>query len=133
MGPIAPGPSSILPGMIHRHPVKARKLSLSRSIGKAVAPALRGERLSPEETVRRGWNRLSWVYRPDRSRTDGTGHRNPEYAGWLRPLLRDLPPGAHVLDLGCGCGDPVARWLSQRFYVTGIDISDVQIRRAQEL
>ncbi len=38
-----------------------------------------------------------------------------------------------MLDLGCGNGDPVARWLSPRFYVIGIDISQVQIRRAQEL
>jgi ubiquinone/menaquinone biosynthesis C-methylase UbiE len=51
----------------------------------------------------------------------------------MRPLLSGLPRGASVLDLGCGNGDPVARGLSRRFRVTGVDISDVQIRRARRL
>jgi 2-polyprenyl-3-methyl-5-hydroxy-6-metoxy-1,4-benzoquinol methylase len=39
-----------------------------------------------------------------------------------------------VLDLGCGCGIPVARSLAAAGYqVTGIDFSDVQIERARRL
>lgn len=87
----------------------------------------------PETVVRRGWNRLSITYRPDGSDVDATGHRYGEYRAWLRPLMRALPRGSRVLDLGCGNGDPVARLLCSRFALTGIDISDVQIRRARAL
>jgi SAM-dependent methyltransferase len=38
-----------------------------------------------------------------------------------------------VLDLGCGCGVPVARHLAERFDVTGVDLSDRQIERARRL
>ncbi|MCX5096466.1 class I SAM-dependent methyltransferase [Streptomyces sp. NBC_00365] len=38
-----------------------------------------------------------------------------------------------VLDLGCGSGVPVARALATAGHrVTGVDISEVQIRRARE-
>ena len=40
----------------------------------------------------------------------------------------------NVLDLGCGAGVPATRDLVDRgFNVTGIDISEVQIERAQRL
>ena len=38
-----------------------------------------------------------------------------------------------VLDLGCGCGVPATAILAERFAVTGVDISPVQIERAQRL
>jgi ubiquinone/menaquinone biosynthesis C-methylase UbiE len=81
--------------------------------------------------VRTGWDRLSAIYRPDGAVRDGLGHLRSEYIHWLGPLMRTLPKGAAVLDLGCGNGDPAAVTLSKRFRVTGVDISDVQIRRAR--
>ena len=53
--------------------------------------------------------------------------------GW--PSLRTrLPIPAAVLDLGCGCGVPVASSLADAGHqVTGVDISDVQIERARRL
>ncbi len=43
---------------------------------------------------------------------------------WLDPFLALLPDGAHVLDLGCGSGRPVAaHMISRGFRVTGIDSS----------
>ncbi|HYE27958.1 MAG TPA: class I SAM-dependent methyltransferase [Allosphingosinicella sp.] len=43
---------------------------------------------------------------------------------WLERFAARLPPGAAVLDTGCGSGQPVARWLIGRgFDVTGIDSS----------
>lgn len=48
-------------------------------------------------------------------------------------LENRLTPGGDVLDLGCGCGVPVARRLAPRYAVTGIDLSPVQIARAREL
>jgi SAM-dependent methyltransferase len=39
-----------------------------------------------------------------------------------------------VLDVGCGCGVPVARTLAHAGHsVTGVDVSDVQIERARRL
>ena len=50
----------------------------------------------------------------------------------LTLLTRHLSPGATVLDLGCGAGVPIARTLAHAFVVTGVDISEVQIQRAQQ-
>ncbi len=53
----------------------------------------------------------------------------PESLGVLTERLRE---GARVLDLGCGGGVPIAKSLSERFEVTGVDFSSEQIRRAGE-
>jgi 2-polyprenyl-3-methyl-5-hydroxy-6-metoxy-1,4-benzoquinol methylase len=82
----------------------------------------------PKGIVRRGYDEVSLRYRAD----DG----NPSaYEAWFDQLTEHLgPPEARVLDLGCGCGVPLARDLSAAGYrVTGVDISDVQIRRARRL
>src|SRR6516165_12019946 len=79
------------------------------------------------DLVRRGNDALSYHYRSDDS---GEGR----YAPWLAALRERLPAGGSVLDLGCGCGVPVARSLSTAGYqVTGVDISEVQIERARRL
>lgn len=80
----------------------------------------------PKAFVRRGYDILSRAYRKDDA-PEG------EYAGWLDQLESRLAPGSRVLDLGCGCGIPVARRLARRYDVTGVDISPVQIARAREL
>lgn len=50
----------------------------------------------------------------------------------LEELARDLPPGAKMLDLGCGAGVPATRWLSERgFSVTGVDLSSRQLDLAR--
>ncbi len=87
----------------------------------------------PREIVRRGWNLASTIYRPNDANADVFGHSARDHEDWLRPFFREVPRGAPVLDLGCGCGVPDARLLSERFRVTGIDISDVQIDRARRL
>jgi 2-polyprenyl-3-methyl-5-hydroxy-6-metoxy-1,4-benzoquinol methylase len=79
------------------------------------------------DLVRRGYDALSYHYRSDDAE-DG------QYAPWLAKLHRRLPPAAAVLDLGCGCGVPVARYLAEAGHrVTGVDISEVQIERARHL
>jgi trans-aconitate methyltransferase len=87
----------------------------------------------PKEIVRTGWDRVSTIYRPPASTTDVFGHSFLDYEDWLHPLVDGLPRHAEILDLGCGCGVPVARSLSEHFRVTGVDISDVQIRRARAM
>ncbi|MGE5132991.1 MAG: class I SAM-dependent methyltransferase [Gemmatimonadota bacterium] len=79
------------------------------------------------ELVRRGYNALSYHYRADDAGDD-------HYAPWLAELKARLPAGGALLDLGCGCGVPVARSLTASGYqVTGVDISEVQIERARRL
>lgn len=79
------------------------------------------------DVVRRGYDALSYRYRADDA-DDGP------YAPWLADLHPRLPAAAAVLDLGCGCGVPVARFLANAGHqVTGVDISDVQVERARRL
>ena len=83
--------------------------------------------LDPKEVVRESYNRISRAYRDD------TVSRDRGYFRWLAVLTPLLQPGDPVLDLGCGCGIPVAQELARTFRVTGVDISEVQITRAQAL
>jgi len=83
--------------------------------------------------VRRGFDHLSETYRPPGASRDAFGHDFEDHQEWLEPVLKAVPRGAEVLDLGCGCGIPDARLLTDRFRVTGVDISDVQIDRARRL
>jgi SAM-dependent methyltransferase len=64
---------------------------------------------------------------------DTFGHPEEEYRAWLDPILERVPPRSAVLDLGSGTGIPAARILARRFRVTGVDISDLQVRRARRL
>ncbi|AHH97825.1 hypothetical protein KALB_4463 [Kutzneria albida DSM 43870] len=48
-------------------------------------------------------------------------------------LADRLPPGARVLDVGCGSGEPTARELSERgFEVVGVDESEVMLELARQ-
>jgi ubiquinone/menaquinone biosynthesis C-methylase UbiE len=80
----------------------------------------------PKSIVRRGYDLVSRAYRADDA-DEGM------YADWLDVVEKRVEPGSSVLDLGCGCGVPVARRLAPRYALTGIDLSPVQIARAREL
>ncbi len=92
-----------------------------------------GLAVDPKEVVRSGWNLVSTIYRPSHAPADAFGHTVADHERWLRPFFRAVPRGSDVLDLGCGCGMPDALLLCERFRVTGIDISDVQVDRARRL
>lgn len=81
----------------------------------------------PKKVVRDSYNRISRAYRGD------AVSRDRGYFRWLAVLTPLLQPGDPVLDLGCGCGIPVAQELARTCRVTGVDISEVQITRAQAL
>ena len=47
---------------------------------------------------------------------------------WLERFAALLPEAGSVLDLGCGSGEPIARWLIDRgFALTGVDSSPAMI------
>jgi SAM-dependent methyltransferase len=88
---------------------------------------------------------LATVRDPRRIVAEGYDRIAERYAAWIandlvdevRPrytavLLEGLPPGAAVLDLGCGSGVPTTRQLAERFAVTGVDISARQVALARE-
>ncbi|WP_327186916.1 class I SAM-dependent methyltransferase [Streptomyces sp. NBC_01334] len=80
----------------------------------------------PKELVRRGYDALSLHY-------DRTYGAETKYRPWIHALSGRVPAGGTVLDLGCGSGVPVARDLAAAGHrVTGVDLSEVQIRRARE-
>ncbi|MCZ9342254.1 methyltransferase domain-containing protein [Streptomyces sp. TRM76130] len=80
----------------------------------------------PKDLVRRGYDAVSPRY-------DEAYGAETKYQSLLGDLCQRIPAGGSVLDLGCGSGVPVARTLAAAgFRVTGMDISEVQIRRARE-
>ena len=81
-----------------------------------------------KRVVRDGYDRVSESYRADDFALSGTG-----YERWLTMLTPHLNERSRVLDLGCGCGIPVAKALATRHQVTGVDLSPVQVERAQRL
>lgn len=94
-----------------------------------------GERVQLRDLVRRGYDAISRRYRDDSGRPNPLTSESTEmYADWIAELAPMLPPGARVLDLGCGAGVPASRNLVERgFDVIGVDISKVQIERARRL
>lgn len=49
-------------------------------------------------------------------------------------VLEGLPPGAKVLDLGCGTGQPIASYIARRGYrVIGVDQSREMLRFARQV
>ncbi len=81
----------------------------------------------PKDLVRRGYDLLSLRY-------DQEYGSDTKYQSWITSLNARLENGSRVLDLGCGSGAPVVRDLvAAGHHVTGVDISEVQVRRAQKL
>ena len=81
-----------------------------------------------KKLVAEGYDRVSRAYR-----SDSDPDAENEYKAWLEPIMKELPFGSSILDLGCGCGIPASRLLASKYAVVGIDISPVQIERARAL
>jgi SAM-dependent methyltransferase len=58
--------------------------------------------------------------------------RDDPRAAWRDELIVRLPPGARVVELGCGGGTEETRVLAESFELTGVDLSRAQLRRARE-
>ena len=82
----------------------------------------------PIQVVRKGYDAVSRNYRGDQA----DASLDP-YLDWVSPILK-AGKTSRVLDLGCGNGIPIAKYLSDLGYaVTGVDISETQIERARSL
>ena len=55
------------------------------------------------------------------------------YEPYVNRIRQMVPRSSLVVDLGCGCGIPLTRMLVKDYRVLGVDASDVQLSRAQEL
>ncbi len=76
------------------------------------------------EIVSVGYDAIAEVYTAQRDQFSSMRY--------LDALVSRLTVGAKVLDLGCGAGLPVDRYLLQRgFQVTGVDLSSRQIELAK--
>jgi SAM-dependent methyltransferase len=84
------------------------------------------ENLRPKELVAPGYDAIAGQHAEWASHT-----RTDERERYTAVLLHALPPGARVLELGCGVGVPTTQRLAQRFAVTGVDISAQHIALAQ--
>ena len=74
------------------------------------------------ELVRRGYDACAEEYGASRKSRAGDE---------IRGLLERLEDGASVLDVGCGAGVPIARALSRRYRVRGVDMSEEMVRLAR--
>mgnify|MGYP001039966057 FL=1 len=74
------------------------------------------------------------VYERQATAYDTSRSRALFEARWLARFSACLPSGGHVLDLGCGAGEPIARWfMAEGFSVTGVDYAQpmLDIARAR--
>jgi ubiquinone/menaquinone biosynthesis C-methylase UbiE len=81
-------------------------------------------RKDPKSIVESGYNDIACTYHQQRDK-----FKSNELLAGFSSLL---PPGGHVLDVGCGAGVPVARFLvGTGFKVTGVDVSSSMLKLAR--
>lgn len=68
------------------------------------------------------------VYETEAAAYDARRSRALFEARWLARFAASLPPKGRVLDLGCGAGEPIARWfIAEGFRVTGADFAQTML------
>lgn len=78
-----------------------------------------------EKTVQKGYNKIAEAYHAERDIFDSVKQ--------LEEFTSLLPKGANILDVGCGAGVPVSKFLvDSGFEVIGIDFSDTMLGLARE-
>ncbi len=79
------------------------------------------------EIVARAYDRIADRFADWRDRLEGDPRRE-----WAEDFASRLGPDARVLELGCGGASSETAMLTERFRLTGVDVSGEQIRRARE-
>jgi len=89
-------------------------------------PARRGAPRDPKRVVADGYDVIADRYLEWSARRPSAVRLN-----YLGRAVALIPPGAEVLELGCGAGIPMTRALAADRRVTGVDISATQIEMAR--
>jgi cyclopropane fatty-acyl-phospholipid synthase-like methyltransferase len=77
--------------------------------------------------------RIVGLYQDNAAAWDAHRGRKLFERAWLEAFAALLPPGGEVLDLGCGSGEPIARWfIEQGFALTGVDASAALVDLCRE-
>jgi SAM-dependent methyltransferase len=72
--------------------------------------------------------RIIGLYQDNAAAWDAQRGRDLHEKAWLERFASRVPRTDRVLDLGCGSGEPIARWLIEAgFAVTGVDSSPALI------
>ena len=72
------------------------------------------------------------IYERNGQRFDRERNKVLNEKNWIERFTRLLSPGAKILDVGCGTGEPIARYLiEQGFCLTGLDFSDGMLEMAK--
>lgn len=79
----------------------------------------------PKQLVEQGYDQVAAQYAQLEDREPWPRTR------WLEKLLGQLPPDSSLLDLGCGSGDPAGILIARQHRLTGVDVSQEQVRRAR--
>ncbi len=73
------------------------------------------------------------VYERQGARFDAVRSRSLIERSWLERFAATLPAGGRVLDVGCGGGEPIAKWfIEQGFQLTGVDFSSALLELARD-
>jgi len=81
----------------------------------------------PKRIVQEGYDR---IVREHAEWTEQARREERERYTYL--LQQRVPPGARILELGCGTGVPTTRELAESFAITGVDISAGQLALARQ-
>ncbi len=77
-------------------------------------------------------DRIADLYQRHALAFDAARRRSFPERAWLERFVRSIPKGGEILDLGCGGGEPVDRYLVDRGYrLTGVDIAPNMIKLAR--
>jgi len=77
--------------------------------------------------------RIVGLYEENAAAWDRMRGRDLHEVPWLERFTARIPAGGAILDIGCGMGEPVARWLIERgFSLTGVDSSPALIAMCRD-
>lgn len=82
---------------------------------------------SPKKTVQTGYDKIVDLYAIHNAQSE-----KRERDKSVRALIKAMPIGLDLLDLGCGTGLPSTKMLAEHFNVTGVDFSEEAIARAKK-
>ncbi|WP_208350422.1 class I SAM-dependent methyltransferase [Pseudaestuariivita rosea] len=85
------------------------------------------------DRIKPGPDDIHAVYERQAAIYDARRSRALFEARWLARFAKCLRTNAHILDLGCGAGEPIARWfMAEGFHVTGADFSEAMLNIARK-